>query len=179
MKHYFLSTIMLMAFGVTAFAQETSQPEKTEKVRKHSIGLGAGFTSGLGLTYRYMPSDIGVQLVAGGYKSENESLGSGGITFLYRLLATEKANFFTYYSNSVWYRQYSSYNYYSSYDPALGYYRSYYQDKEKTTWNTGLGLGLEILAGNKVGFSFMLGWAGYDTFNLILPTAETSILIKF
>lgn len=117
-----------------------------------------------------MPKKLGFQLMAGGFKFNNESLGSGGLTFLCNLSSTEKLNLYTYYSNSIWYRTYQQYVY-SSY--------SSYEEVHKTSWNTGLGLGLEIIAGQKVGFNFMAGWAGYETFKLILPTAETSILIKF
>lgn len=181
MKKYFFIALAILLHVLPSSAQQADSL-KPVKIRKHSIGLGLGFTTGIGLTYRYMPDKLGFQLTAGGFKDNNSSLGSGGLTLLYNILATEKLNFFSYYSNSIWYR---TYEYYMSsnpvYDPVYGYYQYHtsYETRSETLWNTGLGLGVEFLASKKVGFNFMLGWAGYDTFRLILPTGETCILIKF
>ncbi len=44
--------------------------------------------------------------------------------------------------------------------------------------NNGVGIGMELVAGKHIGFNFMGGYAGYDSFNTINLTGEIGIFFK-
>ncbi|MFZ4400235.1 MAG: hypothetical protein ACOYO1_09390 [Bacteroidales bacterium] len=130
---------------------------------KHGLGVAAGFTTGYGLSYRYIPKKFGGQLTFAPYMDKNRAMYSIGLTFLYRLVENESINLFLYQGNQ------------------------YYYNKDKTTnpedvnkyWNNGIGIGVEFIFQKRFSFNVMGGYAGYENFNSINFTAETALFFKF
>jgi len=58
MKKYFATILIL----ITCYSIVYGQNVTTHSVPKHRVGLTAGFTTGLGMFYRYMPEDKGIQV---------------------------------------------------------------------------------------------------------------------
>ncbi|MGZ5245339.1 MAG: hypothetical protein ACXWD4_15565, partial [Bacteroidia bacterium] len=82
------------------YAQDA--PANPEKL-KHSIGAGAGFTTGYGLSYRYRPGKFGVQVNFAPYSNKDVSRFSTGLTFLYTLIENKMSNLYLYQGNHHYY----------------------------------------------------------------------------
>ena len=176
-------TLMVIAFSfvsIAAFSQAADEAKIPHY--KYAIGIGAGFSTGYGLSFRYTPSKFGLQANFAPYYSETVKTYSGGITFLYTLIEARTTNLFIYqgnhyYSNStVEYRDTVSQIYYSS-DPDLPNVV-----KEKTTesyFNNGIGFGIEIIIAKRIGFNLMAGYGFYVNFTQVNVTGEAGLYYKF
>jgi len=189
MKNLVITTLtILMLSPLTSFSQnDTEVIEKkapTEKNKfKHSLGLAAGFTTGYGLSYRFIPKKFGAQIAFAPYKGENESRYSIGLTFIYKIIESRRANLFIYQGNHLLLKseEYSqpiytpNYNGYGNY----GYtsYETITRDDNKI--NNGIGIGMELKSGDHIGFNFMAGYAGYDSFKTINVTGEFGLFFNF
>lgn len=131
----------------------------------HSIGVGAGLTTGIGLLYRYYPGKFGIQTAfAPIYIDKKEAYLSLGFTFLYRLVQAEKVNFFLYEGNHFMYTNTDS--------------EVFFENDNNTSSlliNNGLGMGVEVLWQKRVGFNFMAGYAIYNNFSSINITGEIGL----
>lgn len=178
-KNITVSCLVLFAASAT-FAQATDEGKIPHY--KYAIGIGAGFSTGYGLSFRYTPSKFGLQANFAPYYSETVKTYSGGITFLYTLIEAKTTNLFIYqgnhyYSNStIEFRDTVSQIYYSS-DPDLPNVV-----KEKTTesyFNNGIGFGIEIIIAKRIGFNLMAGYGFYVNFSQVNVTGETGLYYKF
>lgn len=168
----FRTTIPL--FLLLLLSMITTGQEKVETTNetnlKNALGVGAGFTTGYGLSYRYIPKRFGVQANFTPLKNDTETRFSVGVTFLYRLIETEKTNLYLYQGNHYLYsKEKHPYDYYSYRVP----------DKVDKYFNNGLGIGIEFIILKRVSFNLMGGYAGYDDFNRIGFTGETGLFFKF
>jgi hypothetical protein len=114
---------LLLIVCLNSFSQETIQ-----KKYKSAIGLGAGYTTGMGISYRYFPKNIGVQfnfipLYQDYGKSYFINLGA---TLLLNLKENERNSFYFYWGNNLMYGKDMIYKF----DPiaALDYYIQYQQN---------------------------------------------------
>ena len=112
----------------------------------HHIGMSAGVTTGFGLSYRYWPSKLGVQLTALPTMSQNNgSLTSVGLTVLYILKDREKIDLYAYLGNSILYF------------------------KENNTsdlvYNSGLGFGLKFDIFDELNINTQFGYGGINLAN--------------
>jgi len=171
-------TIILTLFAVLIIqnSEVTGQEEisKEENVRfKNAIGLGAGFTTGYGLSYRYIPKQFGVQINFAPYKSESRNITSLGLTFICNLIEAEKTSLYLYQANHYYYEKYK----YKSYS----YYRNSSNDKTEITkhFNTGLGIGIEFIMLKRISFNIMGGYGAYRDFETLSLTGETGLYFKF
>jgi len=150
---------------------------------KHSLGMGAGFTTGYGLSYRYTPSEWGFQVNFAPYKvsdSGNPQLieqYSFGVSFLYELVRLKSASLYFYEGNHFLYRRERI----SNPDPLATYIIS-----SERKLNNGLGFGVSALASENVSFELMAGYATYMSFKEknspsleINLTVEGAIYYKF
>jgi hypothetical protein len=149
-----------------------AQTETKPVVNKHAVGVAAGVTTGYGLAYRYQATKFGTQVTFAPYKNSYESHISLGVTFLYKMASFEKAQLFLYQGN-----------HFSSTRSSFGSYNSYsgaYQESGSKTQfvNNGLGLDIEFLLNQHLGFHIMAGYAGYQNFKEIGMTGETALFIK-
>lgn len=159
LKIIFLTTLLLV-LNYSVFGQ-VNEFKKDNYSFNHSIGIGAGFTTGFGLSYRFLPQRIGFQttllILPDNYYS------SIGITFLYKLSQRQSSSFYLYQSNL-----YSTYRT-SGFDCGCPYYE----------WFNGLGFGVEIALGKRFGLNFMGGLGCYDSFEELTVTGETGLYYKF
>lgn len=150
-----ISGIILLLISSTLFAQD-ELTIKENKTRKNAIGLHAGSTTGLGISYRRWPDQFGFQVTFFPIVSKGQSYVSLGITGMYKVSELKSIDVFIYLGNHFIYRED---NYY--YDPA------YYQDYDNSgnwTWNLGAGGGLDIKIAKVLRLSIMTGFGNYDIF---------------
>lgn len=166
----FFAAILALSFsGTRLYAQET--PAETEKL-KHSIGAGAGFTTGYGLSYRYRPAKFGVQVNFAPYSNKDVSRFSTGVTFLYTLIENKMSNLYLYQGNHHYYESYLA-TYYTG--------QNSYSTQRFTEnyFNNGLGVGIELIAAKRVGINIMGGYAAYRNFEQLNITGEVGVYYKF
>ncbi len=139
-----------------------------QKHYNNYVGVGAGFTTGYGFSYRYIPENFGAMVnFAPYYQKDDNSTVSFGITLLQRLRESKDAGLYFYFANSVFYKK--------EYTPASGYgtYPGQRYVKTNSTYNTGLGLDLQLYTGTSpIVVDLMGGFGGYDSFQTITVTAE-------
>ena len=158
---------MLFLINETISGQEKADTINRTKF-KHALGFGAGFTTGYGLSYRFIPDKFGVQANFAPYLDKYRASVSFGITFLYKLIETKNVNLFLYQGNHFYYHKEK---YLDSYPND-----SYQVDKY---FNDGLGIGIEFIILKRLSFNLMGGYAGLENFNRISFTGETGLYYKF
>jgi len=141
---------------------------------KHSLGMGAGFTTGYGLSYRYTPSEWGFQVNFAPYKVKNFEQYSFGVSFLYELVRLKSTSLYLYEGNHFLYKKEQDVviNYSPIYVPIMG-------TVEQSFWNNGIGFGVSALASENVSFDIMAGYALYNNLSEIKPTIEGAFYFKF
>jgi hypothetical protein len=166
MRHAYKLIILFLLFFRTGFVEA----QKTDSTySSHYFGMHAGFCTGIGLSYRYWPSKIGVQIsciplktekkwndllnIQGLYKNygievEDKKFISLGITGLLKVSQLDYSTIFTYWGNH------------------------FLIQKDKTIYNSGIGIGFAV--NRPFGFNLMLGYGVYDIFKQqnILPSIE-------
>ena len=168
--------ISLLVFAFLASLSTFSQQvDKKDDILRydHAIGIGAGFTTGFGFSYKYCPNKYGFMINVGPYSQNYGELAtySLGLTFLKKIAENPYNNFYVYLSNSYLYNRYQTYNYFSTYTQIA------YETTEQ--WNTGLGIGFEFDARKRVVMNIMVGYAQYNTFQNLFPTIEASLHYRF
>lgn len=166
-----MKKLALFLIGIFLFtflgAQQVSPPQqqKNDKTFKHALGFAAGFTSGYGLSYRFMPKKVGVQITVAPFSSEDITQYSLGFAVLGKLAETRVSDFFIYGSTHYFYREkhHDSWN---------------LNEPIKRQINTGLGIGIEFKAGDRVIIDLMTGYGGYDGFKRFNMTGEMGIYFK-
>lgn len=143
-----LTLFMIVAAGLVS-AQEIQKPYHRQ------IGAHAGFTTGMGISYRYWPSRLGIQATFIPVKTDTVQFFSFGVTGLCTLSEKKHFKTFLYLGNHL-------------------VSRNGHQE-----YNIGFGPGFTV--GSRVRFNFMIGYGFFDvtdTFN-ILPTGEIGVYYKF
>ncbi|MBG0860063.1 MAG: hypothetical protein IQL11_11200 [Bacteroidales bacterium] len=167
MKSGFLTLLLfLFLFNQTLSGQEQADTAKSTKF-KHALGFGAGFTTGYGLSYRFIPKKFGVQANFAPYKDSYNTSLSIGITFLYKLIETRFTNFFLYQGNHYFYHKEKYY-----YDNPESY-------EVNKFFSNGLGVGIEFIILKRLSFNLMGGYSVRDNFNKINFTGETGLYFRF
>lgn len=165
-----ISTVIIATLFsvISVFAQEAEN--NTVKLNTNYLGLNAGFTTGLGLSFRHWSNKYGVQITAIPIKTDDVQFISAGLTGLYSIRNENYYRHFLYFGNHLLLNQTKTY-----YDYNTG---ASYEEAE-TTYNAGFGYGFEV--GRKVRFNLMVGYAGYDLLNSdfkLLPTAEMGLYFE-
>lgn len=163
-KRIFLLTVSLfIALGL--FGQEAENNSVVN--RSNEIGMHAGFTTGLGLSFRHWSNKIGVQVTVIPIKANDYQFISGGLTAMYSLSNKEYHRFFLYLGNHILVKN----------------ERDLYEfenDEVTTTYNLGFGPGFEV--GKSVRFNIMIGYGAYNLLDApdynLLPTIEMGLYFK-
>ena len=175
MKAKILLTLMVVLFfQLSINAQESANGQEKYK---HFLGLAAGFTTGYGVSYRYVPDKFGVQITLAPYYSKNDnSTVSAGITLLQKIKEANDHRLLLYFSNSVFYRKTFNAGYYSTIYPPTYYPAS---SSSTSSYNTGVGLDLQFF-NNESPFVFdlMTGFGSFDSFKIITFTGEVGLYYK-
>ena len=170
-----LTTVLLLVLGsFAALAQDSTALEPTTKNYKHAFGFGAGFSTGVGFTYKYMPNKFGVQFRVLPFKDDYTAFVSSGITFRYKFLEAKKVNLFLYQGNHFIYEE--DYSYYASFYPTSSTYTAI---DVTCSYSTALGVGTEFLMGERFTSNVMLGYGAHNNFQVIAPSIETGIYFMF
>ncbi len=166
--------IIIGALFVSSTAYSQNKTEDKEPVRfNHSLGFGAGVSTGYGLSYRYFGEKFGTQVNFSPYKDEERTNISLGLTFLYRIVELDQFSFFVYQGNHFFYDKNSSidYDYYSG--------KQTTRTTEKQFFNNGVGIGLEWDVSERIGINTMAGYGGRENFKKISITGEVAIYFRF
>lgn len=176
---YLALVLALITFN--AFSQEESIENVNFKKYKHSIGLGAGFSTGVGFSYRYFPKRFGAQITVGPFYSnhgENARI-STGFTFLYNIVEGDYTCLYAYFGNHYLYYSDTYNDGYFTYDinnnPIWNEPKTYIEKY----YNNGLGLGFEFNTRKKVTFNIMAGYGNYKTFEYSMLTGEIALYYRF
>ncbi len=165
MKKLFLFIFVGIFLNILVFGQDNDEDgskQGADKILKNEVGVHAGFTTGVGFSFRYWMSKYGVQITAIPIITEDETIISTGISVLYNLAERKNSRMFLYFGNHIYYNKYY-YDYYNeSYDEDLIY-------------NIGFGGGFEI--GKYPKINVQAGYAVYNLTNEIraLPTVELGL----
>lgn len=154
-------------------AQDSTGHSSTNKY-KYGIGAGAGFATGYGLSFRYLPKHFGAQVNFAPYKDSETERYSVGLTLIYMLIESKITNLFIYQANHYYYNSEMIY----TYNPAM----PAVEEKVRTTdsyFNNGLGFGMEIIVAKRIGLNLMTGYAFYDNFRQLNITGEMALYYKF
>lgn len=165
-KRFQISFTLAFVFfmHISLYGQETASAKDNTQF-KHSLGVGAGLTTGYGLSYRYVPNKFGIQLTTALLKNDYNTDFNLGVTFLYKLIEAEKTNFFLYQGNMYYFNRYQ--------------YEDYYPEETSSYLNNSLGIGIEFIILKRVSFNLMGGYAFLDNFEQIGFTGETGLYFKF
>jgi hypothetical protein len=165
-------SILLFASSFTLFGQDRNQLDSIAKGKyMNSIGLGAGFTTGFGLSYRYTLRKNGFQVNFFPYFTnygKNATI-SVGLTFLHKLTSSRKVDLYMYFANDYFYHKSDT-----LYNNNNGNIKL---DREK--WNTGLGLGFEWDTEKKIVIDIMGGYGQFNSFERLSFTAEVAVYYRF
>lgn len=165
---------LLFAFMAATQILSAQTEDGGYKSWKNGLGFSAGYSTGWGMSYRHYFNKFGMQATLGPYVTKDDANVSVGLSFLYDLVKTEKTTFFLYQGNNFMYQKYREYNY----DPY-----TYMETRGKIVkdYNLvhGLGIGYEIVVFERIGLSFMGGYAAGDFFESINFTGEIAALYRF
>ena len=160
--------IILILFTYNIYGQRISDSETN--VHQY-IGFAAGFTTGNGISYRYLQNEFGAQVnLFGGYERNVQANFNIGGTLLYRIDEAENTNLYLYYSNCIRYNNDMQH---------LNTFSGQILSEKTLTWNTGIGFNVETNSTRRIVFNFMLGYGAYDSFKIITLTGEVGIHYKF
>lgn len=165
--------LILLLSNSIANAQDTGD-KLPEPKYKYGIGGGAGFATGYGLSFRYIPKKFGAQVNFAPYKNSETERYSVGVTLLYLLIESKTSNLFLYQANHYYYNSQSYYNYNFN----LPDRKELVVTKESYV-NNGLGFGIEIIMAKRIGLNLMAGYAFYNNFSQLNVTGEAALYYKF
>jgi hypothetical protein len=147
-----------------------SQEVQEEKPKSNEFGGQAGFTTGVGLSYRHWFNKVGFQITALPIKTDNFRFYSAGITGLYSFIDSKYVKVFGYIGNHYYYREYEEITLFDNTDDDM---------TTKQSYNIGFGPGFAF--GRIVTFNLMIGYGLFDVlgeFNMF-PTGEIGLYFKF
>jgi hypothetical protein len=146
MKYLIIMTLALILSNVSA--------QEPISIRKHQIGANAGFTTGLGLSYRYWPKKFGIQATVLPIKKDDQYLYSFGVSGYYGLTERKYIKTFLYLGNHLVINE---------------------MDDE---YNIGAGYGFAV--GTVITFNLMVGYGLYDVYDTfsVFPTLELGLYYK-
>ena len=163
------SIIMCIAFTIVPALNAQEPAGDDNAILPHSLGIGAGFTTGVGLSYRYVPASFGGQVTFAPYSDNYTTQASFGATLLYFLRRNEFTNLFLYQGNHFVYFN----------DKEWYYDNGQIDSYTKSYWNNGVGIGIEIIILQRIGFNMMGGYGFYENFSRLSFTGETGLYYHF
>lgn len=159
MKNKCFALIMLCVLCVVNLEAQVNGVVEDEKKLDHYIGIGAGFTSGFGLSYRLSYGKFGAQLnIAPISFGENHSIFSSGILAKYRVSESRITNLHLY--GAGHFLQVVNY------------------DEVRDYFNAGVGFNFEFNSTKRIIFNWKFGIGAYNYFERFSLTGEAGIHYK-
>lgn len=180
MKTIIISLTFLMVLSFTFSFGQMNTENKYQKIYKHSLGLGAGATTGLGFSYRFFPNKYGFQINIAPYYEDygNNAFVSAGLTFLYNLAESRYTAVYAYLGNHYIYTSSKSDIY--TWDPVAGQHVVTNSETNRTEqFNTGIGFGFEFCTTKKITLNLMGGYAQYNSMEKLFFTGEAALYYRF
>lgn len=145
--------IIVISLSVTA---QESVPDFETKANE--FGIHAGFSTGLGLSYRHWFDNNGIQLTFLPVFTDDLTFVSGGFSVLHSFKESKYFRFYGYLGNHIIHNTDAEF---------------------ETQYNMGIGPGFSF--GKTVRFNLMVGYGLYDVFNRLnmLPTGEIGLYFCF
>jgi hypothetical protein len=153
--------LCMVSLQVTLLGQEKGDTLSKTKF-SNFLGVAAGFTTGYGLSYRYWPKKFGIQVTFAPYENKYEAHYSLGVAFLFKVIETDKTNFFLYQGNHLLFNT-----------------DKYYERNHDVNSYNGIGIGIEFIILKRISFNLMGGYAGLENFTNIGFTGETGLYFRF
>lgn len=150
-----LCSLVSLTIIVTISAQESSSDFES---KSNEFGIHAGFSTGLGLSYRHWFDNNGIQLTFLPVFTDDLTFVSGGLTFMRSFRESKYFRFYGYLGNHYIYNTEAEY---------------------EQQYNIGIGPGFSF--GKTVRFNLQVGYGLYDVFNRLnmLPTGEIGLYFCF
>lgn len=174
LKLLIVAGVFLISSSV--FSQIEIEPKSQERFN-HSLGFGAGVSTGIGLSYRYFGEKLGAQVNFMPYKDEGILIMSSGLTFLYRLVELEDLSFFVYQGNHFFFSEETVTNKSYDYPGAVETITTIFE--EDKYFNNGAGIGIEWVRRSRLGLNAMAGFGGQEYFKKLNFTGEVAVYFKF
>jgi hypothetical protein len=177
MKKCYLLLALCVLIGGASYAQQDSI--NTNKKREnliYGIGLGAGFTTGYGISFKYLPNKFGFQVNFAPYMDESTTRHSAGISFIYTLINTKHSQLYLYQGNHFYYNSQVNNVYAYTTNGTDIYTKSKYT---QSYFNNGVGVGVRVFLGNRIEANIMTGYAAYDNFRKVNITGEAALYYRF
>jgi hypothetical protein len=169
MKSKIRNVKLLIALGVLLMSGSSYGQGKIVKQEqeyfKHSLGFGAGYSTGYGISYRYFGEKFGAQINFGPNKNGKELEVSTGLTFLYRILDLKDFTFYVYQGNNFYIKKEIN--------------KETKKIVEENYFNNGLGIAGEWVFNSHIGLNLMGGYSSRENFKKIGFTGEVAVYFKF
>ena len=178
-KLLLIAFVSLTFLSVKAQDIETSEKETSEKETKqkyHALGFNAGFSTGLGLSYRYQSYKHSFQTSFLPIATNDLNFMNLGLRYAYAIRANNGTKFFGYLGHSAAYISEKIYNY--DYFNETGIERW----EENYRFVTGAGFGIDQELSKSTSLNFSGGYAYYirsASTNIFTLTAEVGLFYKF
>jgi hypothetical protein len=170
--------VLFAGLSVFALGQEIKELENPARY-KHAIGAGAGFTTGYGLSYRYLHGKFGGQINFAPYHNNETTRYSAGLTFLYKIIEGENTNLYLYQGNHFYYNSQMTYIYPIVKGPGMPTPEPTYERVTESYMNNGVGIGIEFIIIKRIALNLMGGYASYRNFSQINFTGEAALYYRF
>ena len=170
-----MKKLLVLLLGIFIMLNSFAQNNDTISFqKKHEFGFHAGFTTGVGFSFRYWPNKFGLQFTMLPAKAQGETYLNLGLTGLYSFYDSRLIRFFGYLGNNYVIDNYPS----TYYDYQT--FKTINNGTAKTSkYNIGFGPGFGF--GSKVRFNVMAGYGFYDILGKfdIYPTVEVGLYFRY
>lgn len=153
MKNIFCSLLIVVFTTANTSAQE--ETSNSNMTFKHSFGVHAGASTGLGFSYRYFPEKWGVQITGIPIFGGDRFFSSTGLSLLYKIKSHGKVDLFSYLGAHNIFERYEYY--YDIWPPTEepGVYKNNFLI-------AGFGAGINIHLWEVLDLSIQAGYGVYD-----------------
>jgi hypothetical protein len=174
-----MKKILFPVLGIMLFFNLSGQETEIKHNRNNEIGIHAGSTTGLGLSYRHWFGKAGLQLTGIPIKTDNTEIYSIGLTALYTFYEAHYIKVFGYLGNHYFVdKEYGTDQFWNhnSYDPFSSPENNTF---EHASYNIGFGPGFAF--GKIVTFNLMIGYGFYDVLYAfdMYPAGEIGVYYSF
>jgi hypothetical protein len=181
-----MKKIIVIALGFIFAAGAYAQEKKAFTSFRNEVGIHAGYSTGVGFSYRRWFDKLGIQITGVPVKTDETTLYNGGVTFLYSIKELSYFRFYGYLGNNIIHFKGSEGTHESIFPDPFNNNDYNFDDPdfndqhlEFTHYNIGIGPGVSF--GKEVAFNIMVGYGLYDvlgSFNMY-PTAEIGLYYRF
>lgn len=158
LRTFFISLLLQLPFCINAQVDTTNQTIPIKQLA-NEIGLHAGLTTGIGLSYRHWFNNIGIQITGFPYiKIDEEKWSSGAITGMFSMYKAHYVRLFSYWGNHIIYTKWQKKNTLFTDDisgRSPSQRQSIITEKKDVLYLSGIGIGASF--GRTIKFNIQIG----------------------